>query len=187
MTRANGFTLIELLIAMTAGALLLASMSWAVSRLSRDLKQSKLGTSERELLTLSDRLTTLVSTARAGPSDAVELSDRGLSFLAAPPMSLGTIGLVRTELRVTGHAGSEQLELIVRDGQGRPLPQEQSSILLRDQKRVRFDWAGEGRAERRLVALRTIDAQGKAHDLMLPLRIDGDAECQFDVISMGCR
>jgi prepilin-type N-terminal cleavage/methylation domain-containing protein len=187
VTRANGFTLIELLIAMTAGALLLASMSWVVARLSRDMRQSKLGAPERELLTVSDRLASLIATARAGPGDDITLSDRQLSFVADPPLSVGPVGLVQAELRITGRPTNQQLELSLRDGLGRTIGESRPSILLRDQQQMRFEWAGETGAAGRVIAFRTVDAEGKAHALMLPLRINGDPNCQFDVISMACR
>jgi prepilin-type N-terminal cleavage/methylation domain-containing protein len=187
MMRANGFTLIELLVAMTAGALLLGSMSWAIARLNQDVLQMKRGTSARHLLAVNDRLTSLLSGVRAGPNDLVELSDRRLSFVTNPPLSAGAIGLVSGELSVTGRSGDERLDLLLRDREGQPIGGGQPSILLAGQRKIQFAWVGEEEANAKLVAVQLVDQNGEAHELLVALPITGDANCQFDPISMACR
>ena len=185
--RANGFTLIELLVAMTAGALLLASLSWAISRLNRDVLQMKRGSSTRQLLTVSDRLATLISGARAGPNDQITLTDRNLSFVTNPPLSLGAIGLVNAELNVAGRRGDQSLELSLKDDLGRTVGPARPSVLLSRQQEVRFAWADDNAAQEKVVAIHVEDPQGEPHDIVIALRITGDGACQFDPISMACR
>lgn len=186
MMREDGFTLIELLVAMTAGALLLASLSWAISRLNHDLMQMKRGSSTRPFLAVSDRLTTLISGARAGPSDQIILTDRNLSFVTAAPLSFGAIGLVTAQLSVAGRRGDQSLALNLKDDRGRVLVP-RPSVLLSGQREIRFAWAGESVAQEKVITIHAEDQEGEQHDIIIPLRITGDATCQFDPISMACR
>jgi prepilin-type N-terminal cleavage/methylation domain-containing protein len=190
MMRANGFTLIELLVAMTAGALLLAGMSWIVMQLGRQSKDVRSARDAVQLSAALDRVRALVEGARAGPTDRIELATRRLAFTTNPPMSLGQIGLVEADLRVTSAKDGEALTLGLRDGDGRALLGKSPSRLLAGQKSIRFSWLEDrsiGEKGHGAVRVHIIDQANRPTDLIVPVAVTGDPKCVFDPISLTCR
>lgn len=188
--RANGFTLIELLVAMTAGALLLAGMSWIVMQLGRQSKDLRSAGEAIQLSAALDRVRLLVEGARAGPSDRIDLTARRLVFTTNPPMSLGPIGLVEADLRVTPTKGGETLTLGLRDRDGRPLLGKLPSRLLVGQKSIRFTWLKDqsiGEKAHGAIRIHIVDQANRPTDLIVPLVVTGDPSCVFDPISLACR
>ena len=61
MTRPNGFTLVELLVAMVAGSLLLASLSWMLGNVSHSLKAPAKDRVAAQLSQIEPTLSQLIS------------------------------------------------------------------------------------------------------------------------------
>lgn len=62
--QANGFTLVEVLAALFAGALLLTSIGWVISGLSRDLRISETNETSKEILFATLALDKIVAQSR---------------------------------------------------------------------------------------------------------------------------
>lgn len=183
--RINGFTLIELLVAMTVGALILSALSWVVSRLSEQVRDSQQHDAGDQLGPVIDRLTTLLSAARAGPSDNISLSGDRLVFATVAPQSLGFGSLIVADLRVSGRPGSRSLVIgfAASGDSGRA----REYLLLEGQRRIAISWAKTIDPNARAISIHFEDQWGRENELTVPLTVTGEPGCAFDPISLACR
>lgn len=181
-----GFTLIELLVAMTAAGLLLASLSWSVSRLGRQLNPADSVVPENEVAAFEPVLQSLVAGARADEGEALAFSPGELRFVAAVPQALGGRGDADVKLRVAGSSGARFLEGEIR-------PQAEGSAPAQFRMNGRWDAIGieplkSEAGDRENAGVRLDFRRGdRTVSLAASTKINTAADCVFDPISMACR
>jgi prepilin-type N-terminal cleavage/methylation domain-containing protein len=106
-----GFTLVELLVAMVAGSFLLASLSWAIAMLGRDLQVRPDAGSPAQAARLAPTLQNLLESAAfpAADGSGFTQSRTGLVAIVPPPDAVGTIGSMRLTLDVVTRAKDHDL------------------------------------------------------------------------------
>ena len=181
-----GFTLIELLVAMTAAGLLLASLSWSVSRLGRQLNPAESLMPEDEVAAFEPVLQSLVAAAHADDGEALVFSRNELRFVASVPQALGGRGDADVSLRVGGSTGSRFLE-------GEIKPQAEGSAPVQFRMSGRWDVIGieplkSEAGDRENAGVRLDFRRGhRTVSLAASTKINTAADCVFDPISMACR
>jgi prepilin-type N-terminal cleavage/methylation domain-containing protein len=181
-----GFTLIELLVAMTAAGLLLASLSWSVSRLGRQLNPAENLLPEEEVAAFEPVLQSLVAGAHADDGEALVFSRNELRFVAAVPQALGGRGDADVRLRVDGSSGARLLEGEIR-------PQAEGSAPRQFRMSGRWDAIGieplkSEAGDRENAGVRFDFRKGERMvSLTASTKINTAADCVFDPISMACR
>ncbi|HEY5722121.1 MAG TPA: prepilin-type N-terminal cleavage/methylation domain-containing protein [Allosphingosinicella sp.] len=192
----HGFTLIELLAAMIAGSLILATLSWTLASLGRELRTSTLAEPRQRLSDVAPALTRLIEQAQPtakGETRIVATSKR-LAFTTAPPAALGAAGAVRTELIV--HAGQSGEGLYARFAPADPraaLPPGAAAEvpLVEGYRAIAFRYEmpkdPEAGLPPRLVTISLTDGSGRTTRLAAAPRLTAAGDCRFDPVSMACR
>ena len=187
MNRAAGFTLVELLAAMTAGSLLLVSLSWAVAGLGQQFQQ-RADPRAAELQALAPLLSGLL--AEALPAGAAFEGDESrLHALVDAPMAMAAGGAARLTLEIRPDRDGESLWARFAPEAGGAAAEKPLATGYRD---IRIDYAGEaepGAPARlpRLIGFVFVDASGEERRISAAPRVDSDGRCRFDPISMVCR
>ena len=181
-----GFTLIELLVAMTAAGLLLAGLSWSVSRLGKQLGPPERLAPEEEVAAFDPLLRSLVAGARPEDGQALNFTRDSVRFVAAVPQAMGGGGEAEVRIGVAGSAGARFLEgsLAPRGKAGDTRKFRMSGLW----DRIRI-LPLEGDADAIGPAGMKIDFQGSGRvaGLVALTRVNTAADCVFDLISMACR
>jgi prepilin-type N-terminal cleavage/methylation domain-containing protein len=192
----QGFTLIELLAAMVAGSLILATLSWTLASLGRELTVSRRAEPRQQLSAASPVLANLIAQAHPaakGQPKIVALPQR-LEFVTTPPASLGAVGAIRTILSVRRQQSGEALYARFTPADpSAPFPEAARSErpLVEGYRSIRFDYVMP--AERdvglppRLVTISLTDAEGRTSRLAAAPRLTAGGDCRFDPVSMACR
>ena len=83
---------------MIAGSLILATLSWTLASLGRELRASTLAEPRQRLSDISPALTRLIEQAQptAKSEPKIVATAKRLAFTTAPPAALGASGAVRT-------------------------------------------------------------------------------------------
>lgn len=192
----TGFTLIELLAAMVAGSMLLASLSWTLASLGRELTASQKAEPRRRLAAAAPILTGLIEQMAPPAKDepAIVANARRLAFATAPPAALGAAGPVRAILSVRPDTVGESLYLRFEPADGRAAFPPGARIerpLLRHYRQIRLEYRTAGKREDglppRLVTIRLIEQDGSAARLAAAPRVTTSGDCRFDPVSMTCR
>jgi prepilin-type N-terminal cleavage/methylation domain-containing protein len=192
----QGFTLIELLAAMIAGSLILATLSWTVASLGRELRASTLAEPRQRLSDVSAALTRLIEQAQptAKGETRIAAGPKRLAFATAPPAALGATGAVRAELIVRAGAGGEGLYVRFAPADPRsalPPGADAELALAEGYRSIRFDYVMPSDMDSglppRLVTLTLTDASGRATRLAAAPRLTAAGDCRFDPVSMACR
>jgi prepilin-type N-terminal cleavage/methylation domain-containing protein len=192
----RGFTLIELLVAMVAGSFLLASLSWTLMSLGRELTVSRMSQSRQELAAVAPIVAGLIDQAmpRGRDEPPIITEPRRLVFITAPPAALGAVGPIRATLTVQSdvqgeslHARFEPVDPVMR------FPQEARAerVLIRHYRQIRFDYRmatdKESGLPPRLVTISLVDREGRPARFAATPRLTTSGDCRFDPISMTCR
>jgi prepilin-type N-terminal cleavage/methylation domain-containing protein len=178
-----GFTLIELLVAMTAAALLLASLTWTVSRLGRQL-EGRVGTgAAAEVAALRPVISSLMGGVQTGSDNGPDINRRDVRFVTAAPGAMGSAGRATVRLHVSGVPGDRHLEGVVRTDEDPPAERRFRSV--HGWKDIAFSRIGEEDAPPVL----KIDFTGNEdrQSIVAAARINTQGDCVFDPISMACR
>ena len=187
MSRTAGFTLVELLAAMTAGSLLLVSLSWAVAGLGRQLQQ-KPDVRAAELQALAPLLSGLL--VKALPTgETFEGDENRLQALVDAPMAMAAGGAARLTLEVRPDREGEALWARFAPEAGGSAAEKRLAAGYRD---IRIDYAGAAEPSAparlpRLIGFVFVDASGDERRISAAPRVDSDGRCRFDPISMVCR
>ena len=192
----HGFTLVELLVALVAGSMLLASLSWTLTSLGRELRASRLAEPAARADATGPVLAGLIEqmfpTAKDEP--AIITEPRRLGFLTAPPAALGAVGPVRASLDVRDRPDGQALYLRLEPADpAAPFPAaaREARPLVEGYRSIRFayrlaDPKAEGMPPR-LVTLSLVDRRGRISRIAATPRITSVGDCRFDPISMTCR
>lgn len=191
----KGFTLVELLVAMVAGGLLLASLSWAVATMAHELRGSRIDTKVAQLQALSPVLTRLVEGAYPPGDDGSKFtaSPTGLIALVSPPEVAGPIGPLRLTLDVRQTAAGKSLEALfapVDPTEAWPPLLRKAQPLAKGWDDIRFEFRALPQTDRprlpALISIVFIDGDIERRIAIAP-RLTTDGSCRFDPISMECR
>jgi prepilin-type N-terminal cleavage/methylation domain-containing protein len=192
----QGFTLVELLVALVAGSMLLASLTWTLSTLGRELEAARLAEPRERLDSAAPIITGLIEQILpAAKDEAPVLAEaRRFVFLATPPASLGAVGPVRVTLEVRGAAGGQSLlARFAPVDPSAPFPAAARADLplMEGYRSIRFDYVmGDPREKSlppRLVAINLVDGRGRPARIVAAPRLTASGDCRFDPISMTCR
>ena len=191
----DGFTLIELLAAMVAGSLVLATLSWTLTTLGRELRASNDAEARQRLFAAAPVLVRLIEQAQPTAKDEqpIAAESRRLSFVTTPPAALGDAGAVRVELSVRNGAQGESLHARFEDADRRSrLPAAATErALLEDYRSIRFAYElpeeKESGLPPRLVTILLTDRAGRTSRVAAAPRLTSAGDCRFDPISMTCR
>ena len=181
-----GFTLIELLVAMTAAGLLLAGLSWSVSRLGKQLGPPDRLAPGEEVAAFDPLLRSLVAGARPEDGQTLSFSRDSVRFLTAVPQAMGGRGEAEVRLGVAGSAGARFLE-------GSIAPNAQAGGARKFRMTGLWDTIRilplEGDSDANGPAGMKIDfrSPGRAAGLVALTKVNTAADCVFDLISMACR
>jgi prepilin-type N-terminal cleavage/methylation domain-containing protein len=194
MTRQSGFTLIELLAAMTAGSLLLVSLSVAVAQLGWQLGRPASGEAA-QLEAFAPVFRSLIEQAQPGEKENAFAGEATrLSALVEPPMAAALAGSMRLELSARAGEGGQALYLrLVPTTAGASLPPGAAAerMVAGGFRSIRFAYAGEAAGREaglpKLVTLTFESADGRVRHVSAAPRIDSGGSCRFDPISMACR
>ena len=107
----HGFTLVELLVALVAGSMLLASLSWTLTSLGRELRASRLAEPTARADAAAPVLAGLIEQMfPAGKDEAAIVAEpRHLAFATLPPAALGAVGPVRATLDIRDGSSGQAL------------------------------------------------------------------------------
>lgn len=187
MKHANGFTLIELLVAMVIGSLLLASVSWIVSTLAREVQKDRDTRTARNLTGARPILASLFANALQDDIHQVEVKPDFIALDRPMPQAAGRgVGVLELKAEKMGKVA----RLVARV---RGFGEARGSIgtpVLEGARDIRFEGIeGEGEDASRLQAVRMTvrSLDGKEDRLVFPLHVISDGSCVFDPISMACR
>lgn len=192
----HGFTLVELLVAMVAGSMLLASLTWTLSTLGRELAASRQAEPRQRLAAAAPMLVNLIERTVPPASDqpAIVAEPRRLAFVTMPPAALGAVGPVRATLTVRGDAGGDSLHARfapLEATAGFPAAALSDRPLLEKYRSIGFDYrlpaADDPRPLPRLVTIRLVDREGRSTSIAAAPRITAGGDCRFDPVSMTCR
>lgn len=194
-----GFTLVEMLVALVAGGLLMAAVTWMIATLGTAWRLSLEARDDLEVSEVTKRvLTQLIE--QAYPAEGQEVVLRGetqaMAFTAIAPLALGAGETVRVEVRRTPDAVLAVILTPQRGVRGGPvevrLMEAVTDVVFRygrmtaDGLKWSNGWAGK--AMPRVVEI-TILRQGGSLPLRLVVepRLTVDPRCGFDPVSLGCR
>jgi prepilin-type N-terminal cleavage/methylation domain-containing protein len=191
----HGFTLVELLVAMVAGSMLLASLSWTLTSLGRELRASRLAEPAARADAAAPVLAGLIEQMFPGSDESPIIAQpRRLVFETLPPAALGAVGPVRTILdirdRPDGQALYARFEAADRYA---PFPAvaREARPLAEGYRTIRFDYRLADPKEKgmppRLVTLSLVDRRGRVTRIAAMPRITSSGDCRFDPVSMTCR
>ncbi|HEY0087133.1 MAG TPA: type II secretion system protein [Allosphingosinicella sp.] len=194
MNRQAGFTLIELLAAMTAGSLLLVTLSVSVAQLGMQLSR-KPDVQAARLEAFAPVFRSLLEQAQPGEKDTGFVgSAKGLRALVEPPMAAALAGPMRLDLAVRPDATGEALHLLLTPlAPGAALPSAATSdrIVAEGFRSIRFTYAakpsGAAAGLPKLITIAFETTDQKVRSLSAAPRIDSGGTCRFDPISMACR
>jgi prepilin-type N-terminal cleavage/methylation domain-containing protein len=194
MKQEGGFTLIELLAALTAGSLLLATLSWSLAGTVQMLGDPVETRARQEVATMAPALVQLIEQAQPlRPGDKLEASANHLQLRVPAPAAAGAAGLLQMTLRVAARNGHQALYLDLAPEDARQAwPAAARTTLLAEgyeSIRLAYDFPTGKGAEERLPRLVTISFKKgeRTERLSARPRIDNDGACRFDPISMACR
>ena len=198
MKQANGFTLIELLAAMVAGSFLLASLSWTLSSLTRQLPIAPAALRGRQLERVAPVLTAMFERIR--PLSHGDTSFSGerdkLTTIVPPPMSVAGAGPLRLSLSVrTTKEGQALFAVFTPLDASASLPRAGAGehVLLSGYRSIELEYAGPAQGGNplprlpALISLRLVDPNGVTRRISATPRLTSDGRCRFDPISMTCR
>ena len=192
----QGFTLIELLAAMIAGSLILATLSWTLASLGRELQVSTLAEPRQRLSDAAPALTRLIEQAQPTAKDEarIQANAKRLSFTTAPPAALGTPGAVRAELIVRGGADGDSLHVRFAAADLRtrlPEAATEELVLIEGYRSINFGYETRKDEELglppKLVTISLTDKDGRTARLAVAPRLTAAGDCRFDPVSMACR
>jgi len=189
-----GFTLIELLAAMTAGSLLLATLSVSVAQLGAQLSRKPDAEAGR-LEAFAPAFRTLLEQAQPGEKETGFAGEaKGLRALVEPPMAAALAGPMRLELSARTATGGEALYLRLTPlAPGATLPASAAGerIVAEGFRSIRFAYAaqpsGTSAGLPRLITIFFEGQDGRVRRLSAAPRVDAAGTCRFDPISMACR
>lgn len=192
MTRPNGFTLVELLVAMVAGSLLLASLSWMLGNVSHSLKAPAKDRVAAQLSQIEPTLSQLISHIQ--PPDKVTppvtANANLISFTTEAPQSLRAAGVITatlsTQTRAEGVALVGQFEG-QREGQSWVRQTDLATGFTSISFATQWPTAPEALALPTLITLRFEAPRGTVTTISAAPRLNGGGPCHFDPISMSCR
>lgn len=192
----HGFTLVELLAAMVAGSLILATLSWTLATLGRELGASKLAEPRHQLDAAAPMLTGLIEQMQPvhGNDRKYVARPRDMEFVTSPPAALGAVGAVRASLEVRRERKGDSLY-------ARFAPQEASDnfptaarserLLAEGYRSIGFDYLMPPRGEEglppKLVTISLTDSGGRTTRIAAAPRLTAGGDCRFDPVSMTCR
>jgi prepilin-type N-terminal cleavage/methylation domain-containing protein len=194
MTRDDGFTLVELLVAMVVGAMLLVALSWSIASLGRELTATRTVAAGEDVQAVTPALTALIEASqpvRPGGQPIVNRPDR-YETITSSPAALGPVGLIRMALTARRLPDGMALEIATAPADPSvrlPAIVTASRALVRGMADIRFDYRPADKPELppRLVTIRMTDTRGMAHRIAVATKLNGQAACRFDPISMTCR
>ena len=192
----QGFTLVELLAAMIAGSLILATLSWTVTSLARELRASTLAEPRQKLSDVAPALTRLIEQAQPTAKGEAKIvaTQKRLAFTTAPPTALGAAGSVRAEFMVRPAQGGEGLfarfapavsGAALSPGATAEFP------IVEGYRSISFGYQmpkdPEAGLPPRLVTISLTDQSGRTTRLSAAPRLTATGGCRFDPVSMACR
>jgi len=185
----KGFTLVETLAALVVGAMLLGSISWVISGLTRDLTVAEVSDQTREISQASVILNRILSSARFTDQDGNNLarSNNFLTFEMPAPDALRQSGYVRAALSSEQSAGGRALFVEFPDTN---FPK---SRILDGVKSVSLEFVEKddqskpGSFLRKIKVSILVEAGNEPHLINIHPKIDSVGACIFDVISQRCR
>ncbi|HMJ92946.1 MAG TPA: prepilin-type N-terminal cleavage/methylation domain-containing protein [Allosphingosinicella sp.] len=192
----QGFTLIELLAAMIAGSLILATLSWTLASLGRELRASTLAEPRQRLSDVAPALTRLIEQAQptARGETQIVATPKRFAFTTAPPSALGAAGSVRAELSVRSGESGEGLyaRFAPADSSAALPPGATAEVpLVEGYRTIGFDYRlpkdNEAGLPPRLVTISLTDKAGRTTRLAAAPRLTAAGDCRFDPVSMACR
>ena len=196
MSDERGFTLVEVLAALVAGGLLLASISWTVGSLGREVRTPDRAHNIVQIEAITPSLVTLLEGAFP-----VEPDGRGftggagrLTARVSPPLALGPVGPLLLELEVRSTVKGEALFLsFTAEDAAIHLPDSvtRPQLLADGFREIRFDSVRQDEPGRkrlpRLITISFTDDKGVVVPIAVAPRLTSDGRCRFDPISMTCR
>ena len=192
----QGFTLVELLAAMIAGSLILATLSWTLASLGRELRASTLAEPRQRLSDVAPALIRLIEQAQPTAKDEAKIAagPKRLAFTTSPPAALGASGAVRAELIVRGGQEGEGLYARFAPADPRtalPAGAAEELALAEGYRAISFDYRMPKDADAglppRLVTISLTDDKGRITRLAAAPRLTAAGDCRFDPVSMACR
>lgn len=192
----HGFTLVELLVALVAGSMLLASLSWTLTSLGRELRASRLAEPETRADAAAPVVAGLIEQMLpTGKDEAAIVAESGrLAFSTLPPAALGAVGPVRATLEIRGQPDGQALYARFEPTDpAAPFPTAAAEArpLVEGYRSIRFDYrladAKDESLPPRLVTLSLVDRRGRLTRVAATPRITSSGDCRFDPISMTCR
>jgi prepilin-type N-terminal cleavage/methylation domain-containing protein len=192
----HGFTLIELLAAMVAGSLILATLSWTLATLGRELGAAKSAEPRNLVNAAAPILVGLIEQAYPTQKDEPTFvaGTREMEFMTTPPASLGAVGPVRATLSVRPANGGDALYASFAPadaGAYFPAAARQERLLAEGYRSIRFDYLLQDDKHKelppRLVTIILADAKGRATRIAAAPRLTAGGDCRFDPVSMTCR
>lgn len=181
-----GFTLIELLVAMTAAGLLLAALSWSVSRLGKQLGPPDRLVLEDEVTAFDPVLRSLAAGARPEDGQTLNFSRDAVRFVTAVPQAMGGRGEAEVRLGVAGSAGARFLEGSIAPGAEAGGARKFRMTGLWDMIRI-LPLEGDADVSGPSGMKIEFRSPGRAAGLVALTKVNTAADCVFDLISMACR
>jgi hypothetical protein len=181
---------------MVAGSLLLASLSWTLASLGRELAASRQAEPRQRLAASAATLAGLIEQAipPAQSDPAIVAEPRRLVFATVPPAALGAVGPVRATLTVRAGARGETLYARFEPtdaAAGFPAAIRADRPLIEHYRHIGFEYRmPEGKDSRlppRLVTIRLVDTEGRPASIVAAPRLTAGGDCRFDPVSMTCR
>ena len=192
----QGFTLVELLVALVAGSMLLASLSWTLTSLGRELRVSRLAETAARADAAAPVVAGLIEQMFPDAKDetAILAEPTRLAFATMPPAALGAVGPVRATFDIRGQADGQALYASfepVDPAAPFPAAAREARPLVEGYKQIRFDYRLADPPDQgmppRLVTLSLVDRNGRLTRVAATPRMNSSGDCRFDPISMTCR
>ena len=191
----DGFTLVELLVAHVASSMLLASLSWAIATLGRDLRGRSDTGPLAQIISATPILTQMLEGAMLPGTDGkgFEGTTDQLMAIVPPPLAAGPVGPVALTLRSQRDGRFQNLVATLRPVDATaPWSSSQASahMLIKGTDDIRFDYVARADSGRpQLPALITIEfkLKGETKRIAIAPKRTSDGSCRFDPISQACR
>ncbi len=192
----QGFTLVELLVALVAGSMLLASLTWTLTSLGRELRASRLAETAARADAAAPVLAGLIEQMFPAAKDDPEIvaEPRRFAFATLPPAALGAVGPVRATLEVRDRPEGQALYARFEPADPSasfPATAREARPLIEGYRQIRFDYrladAKDEGMPPHLVTLSLVDRRGRITRIAAAPRITSGGDCRFDPISMTCR